>query len=152
VQEAATFGAGPVSVGVEAIAGALKHAAVDLGRNPAERGYILLRQVGIQPGLLERAALELDVQAVGIAARDLGREQGPVVGQAGTRSTSLPDADRLATSITRRMWRRATPWNHDRRAVLKDPRRESGGIFRTPVVQGHRADAAGTGADLFSGK
>ena len=96
MQEAATFGAGPVGIGVEPEAGALEHAVVDLGRNPAERGHLLRRQVGIQPGLLERAAMELDVQAVGIAAHDLGREHGPVVGQSYREGCRRREASRPA--------------------------------------------------------
>jgi hypothetical protein len=40
--------------------------------------------------LFERATVELDVQALGVAAHDLGRERAPVVGQVGQEGLPQP--------------------------------------------------------------
>jgi len=48
--------------------GRLEQPMIDLGSDPAQGGYLFLLQAGIQPGLLQRAAVEFDVQASRLAS------------------------------------------------------------------------------------
>src|SRR5688572_112597 len=59
---------GPV---LEGEASALEEPFVDRACDAAERGHFLLGQPRLAPRVLERAAVQLDFQALGICAHDL---------------------------------------------------------------------------------
>jgi hypothetical protein len=61
MQEAAAFGARLVRVGMKLKPRCLEEAVIDPSGDSAERGPVLLRQAGVEPGLFERTAVELDV-------------------------------------------------------------------------------------------
>src|SRR5688572_9654368 len=73
-EEAAALRArGPGAV-LEGEASALEEPLVDRACDAAERGHFLLGQPRLAPRVLERAAVQLDFQALGICAHDLGSE------------------------------------------------------------------------------
>src|SRR5450830_28028 len=80
VQEAAAFFAGLPGIGLKLEAGLLEGAVVHEAGDPAQRFYALGRELRVFPGFLERTGVELDVQALVVAAHDLGVEQLAVVG------------------------------------------------------------------------
>src|SRR5687768_9063575 len=73
-QEAAAVrarGPGPV---LESKAGPLEQSLVHGTRDAAERRHLFLGESRLAPGILERAAVQLDLEASGIGAQDLGPE------------------------------------------------------------------------------
>src|SRR6185503_6125719 len=80
VQMAASLAPRLPGVGREGEAGRLERAVVHAARNPAQRRTVGLGNTGLVPGVLQRTALERDVEHRRVAAVDARREHAAVVG------------------------------------------------------------------------
>src|SRR2546422_252620 len=77
-------------IGRELEAGRLEGAVVHAAGDATERGHVGVGHAGLVPRLLQRTALELDVEAASIAALDARREHPALVGDEGQKGVAQP--------------------------------------------------------------
>src|SRR5437879_13417763 len=120
VEVAAALAPGLPRVGGELEAGGLERPVVDAAGDLAEARDLRIRQPGLAPGVLQRAALELDIEPARVATGHLRREHPSLVrhpadkrlaktGEVGRRIAREPPADLRPPRVDR-------PPHHLRRA------------------------------------
>src|SRR5688500_11812408 len=101
-QEAAALPAGGPGAVLEGKAGPLEESLVDGPGDAAERRHLVLGEPGLAPGVLQRAAVQLDLEARGVGAQHLGPEDLGAAGDVGEERLAQPGEIRRGVFRERR--------------------------------------------------